>query len=85
MLAISVDNLSGAEGVVQQLGIPFPVLYDLSKDVPRAYGVFDRLNDGLATPSTFIVDLDGTILWKYVAGSIGDRPSVADILSRLGG
>ena len=85
MLAISVDNLSGAEDVVGKLGIPFPVLYDTSTEVPRAYGVFNRLNDGLATPSTFVIDLDGAIRWKYVARSIGERPSVAEILNRLGG
>ena len=85
MLAISVDNLSGAEGVVSQLGIPFPVLYDPSTDVPRAYGVFNLLNDSLAAPATFVVDLDGAIRWKYVGRSLGDRPSVAEILDRLSG
>ena len=85
VLAISVDNLSGAEGIVNAIGIPFPVLYDVSTDVPRAFEVFNRLSDGLATPSTFIIDLDGTITWKFIARSIGDRPSVSTILSRLGG
>ena len=85
MLAISVDNLSGAESIVSSVGIPFPVLYDVSTDVPRAYGVYNRLRDGLATPATFIVDQDGAITYKFVAGGIGDRPSVSTILSRLGG
>ena len=84
VLAISVDNLAGAERVVSQLGIPFPILYDPSKQVPQEYGVFNLLGDNLATPSTFILDKEGVIRWKYVAsGSISDRPSVSEILGQL--
>ncbi len=85
VLAVSVDNLVGAERVVSQLGIPFPILYDPSKGVPQEYGVFNLLNDNLATPSTFILDKDGVIRWKFVASGIGDRPSVSEILEQLAG
>ena len=83
VLAISVDNLAGAERVVSQIGIPFPILYDPSKDVPRDYGVFNLLNDNLATPSTFVLDKEGVIRYKFVASGIGDRPPVSQILRQL--
>ena len=83
VLAISVDNLAGAERVVSQIGIPFPILYDPSKQVPGDYGVFNLLNDNLATPSTFILDKEGVIRYKYVASGIGDRPRVSQILQEL--
>ena len=83
MLAISVDDLSGAETVVERLDIPFSVLYDPSKEVPRSYMVYDLLGDGLATPSAFIVDRDGVVRWKYVAGAIGDRPPTSQVLDQL--
>ena len=85
MLAISVDNLKDASGVVQQLGIPFPILYDPSTEAPQSYMVFNLLGDGLATPSTFILDKEGVITWKYVGRRIGDRPSVSTILAQLSG
>ncbi len=85
MLAISVDDLNGAAGVVEELGIPFPVLYDPSGGVPRSYEVFALIEPRLATPSTFVVDRDGVIRWKYVGGSIGDRPAVSQILRQLSG
>ena len=85
MLAISVDNLKEASEVVQMLGIPFPILYDPSTEAPQSYMVFNLLGDGLATPSTFILDKDGVIRWKYIARSIGDRPSVSTILTQLSG
>ena len=83
MLAISVDDLKDASGTVQMLGIPFPILYDPSTDVPRSYEVFDLLGDGFATPSTFVVNKEGVITWKYVANRIGDRPPVSTIVAQL--
>ena len=85
MLAISVDNLEEASEVVQMLGIPFPILYDPSTEAPQSYMVFNLLGDGLATPSTFVLDKEGVITWKYIARSIGDRPSVSTILAQLSG
>ena len=83
MLAISVDDLSDATKVVEELGIPFPVLYDPSTGVPEAYMVYDLLGDGLAAPATFIVDREGIIRWKYVGRSIGDRAATSEILAQL--
>ncbi len=85
ILAISVDNLSDAEYAITGLGIPFPVLYDLSAQVPRTYGVYNLQGDSEASPATFIVDVNGEIQWKYVGRDKGDRPAVSDILARLGG
>ena len=84
MLAISVDNLDAAGQIVMELGIPFPVLYDTSRNVPRAYMVYNLLDDKLAAPATFILDKDGVIRWKYVAQTIGDRASTDQIISPAG-
>ena len=81
--AISVDDLSNAGFIADSTGIPFPVLYDPAAETVREFGVFDLLGDGLATPSTFVIDADGIIRWKYVGQRIGDRPSVDTILSQV--
>ena len=78
-----MDDLEDASEVVQKLGMPFPILYDPSTEVSQSYMVHDLLGDGLATPSTFIVDKEGVIRWKYVGRRIGDRPSVSTILAQL--
>ena len=83
MLAISVDDLSGATKVVQDLNIPFPVLYDPSGTVPRSYEVFELLERNLAAPATFVLDKDGVIRWRYIASDIGDRPPVSLVLRQL--
>ena len=83
MVAISIDDLSGASSIVQELGIPFPVLYDTSREVVRLYKVQNAGDGGRARPATFILDTEGVIQWKYVGSGIGDRPPVSTIL-RLG-
>ncbi len=83
VVAISVDDLAGASDIVQKVGIPFPILYDTSRAVPESYMVFNLLGDDLATPSTFVIDQNGVIAWKYVANSIGDRPPTSTILDQL--
>lgn len=83
MLAVSVDDLRRAEQVVQESGIPFPVLYDPSRQVPAAYMVYDLLGDGLSAPATFVVDPAGVITWKYVGRSLGDRPRTSELLDQL--
>ena len=83
IFAISTDDLSGARSIASRVGISFPVLYNPAADVVEAYGVYDLLGDGLATPSTFLIDKQGVIRWKYVARGIADRPSVSQVLEQL--
>ena len=73
VLAISVDNLGEATEIAEKVGIPFPVLYDPVGDVPKTYMVYGLVEAGRAAPSTFILDKDGVIRWKYVGDDISDR------------
>ena len=83
VLAISTDDLSTAGRIVASTGAPFPILYDPTADAVREFGVYDLLYDGLATPSTFVIDKRGVIRWKYVGQGIDDRPTVSDIMEQL--
>ena len=80
---MSVDNLTRAGYVVDRLGLEFPIMYDPQTDMVKEYGVFNLLNDGLATPSTFVIDTQGKIRWKYVGVGIYDRPSTRSIIRQL--
>lgn len=81
--AISTDDLSNAGFMADNTGVSFPVLYDPGAEVVSAFEVFDLLGDGLAAPSTFVIDTDGVIRWKYVGARKGDRPSVETILTQV--
>jgi len=83
VLAISTDDLSGAKAIVDRVGIPFPILYDSAADVVREYGVYDLLGDGLAAPSTFVIDTGGVVRWSHVGRRTSDRASAQEILDQL--
>ena len=81
-MAISKDELSGATDIAQGLGIPFPILYDPAGDVIGIYGVANPSDDGKASPSTFIVDREGVIRWRF-SGSQSHRAPLDEIVEQL--
>ena len=83
VLAVSTDDLSGAERAVDYLDLGFPVLFDPEAEVVRKYGVYDLLSDSYATPSTFIIDKNGQIRWKYIGRRYDDRPTNQQIIAQL--
>lgn len=80
VLAVSADDLSGAQEAAMNWGPPFPILYNPDKTVIDTYGV--RAGN-IATPSTFIIDKNGTIRWRYIGGNKNDRPSPAAVIAQI--
>jgi peroxiredoxin len=83
--AIAVHDTARALFMSQLVNTEYPLLADAEHAVADAYGVFNLLNDGVATPSVFVIDPAGAIVWSYVGRDANDRPSVADILSHVPG
>ena len=84
VLAVSVDDLSQASYAVQQLGLEFPVLYDPEAEAVKAYGVFNLFNNNLPAPSTFVIDKEGVVRWKYIGKTAAsDRASNGEIIAQL--
>ena len=83
VLAVSTDDLSGAENAIDYLHLGFPVLFDPEAEVVRKYGVYNLLRDRYATPSTFIIDKTGKVRWKYIVQRYNDRPTSQQIIAQL--
>ena len=83
VLAVSKDDLSGAERVFDYLDLGFPVLFDPEAEVVRKYGVYNLLSDSYATPSVFIIDKSGKVRWRYIGRNYNDRPSNNQIIAQL--
>ena len=83
VIALAVHNLAAAEQIARLTGAPFPILADPDHAAAEAYGVYNLLGDGIATPSVFIIDTSGQVVWSYVGQSAADRPSVQMILENL--
>jgi len=68
-LGISIDqNRSEVESFIKDSGITYTILLDLSSQVASQYGI-------TAIPTTFILDVDGTVLFSQVGGMTEDQLS----------
>lgn len=83
VIALAVQDQNGAQASITDAGVTFPILADPTHQVADAYGVYNLLGDGVATPAVFIIDKSGQIVWSYVGQNINDRPDVQTILANL--
>lgn len=83
ILAISVEGPGPGQRVSNLLDLQYPLLSDADHQVTDQYGVYNLLGDTLATPSVFVIDLEGVIRWEYIGQSSGDRPSNEMILEQV--
>jgi len=72
LLMISVDSVRRVRQLAEQTNPPFPVLSDIDADATVAYDIFE---DGIALPSTWVIDREGTVRWAYIGKNASDRPA----------
>ncbi len=77
LLMVSVDSLRRVRELTEPTHPSFPVLSDVDADVTVAYDIFEN---GIALPSTFVIDREGMIRWAYVGTSPADRPTPEEML-----
>jgi peroxiredoxin len=83
VIALAVQDVTQARTMADLVRAEYPLLADADHAVAGAYGVYNLLGDGLATPAVFIIDRAGRVSWSYVGKNTEDRPSADDILSHL--
>jgi peroxiredoxin len=89
VIAIAVQSEENAEFTRKTVQAQFPILADY-RDVAKAYGVFELrfpiLDEGVSTPSVFIIDKDQQIVWSeitHVEGCGTERVPSQTILEKL--
>ena len=83
ILAVSTDDLSDSQWVIDNVGLSFPILFDPQVTTVADYGVYNLLGDELAASSTFVIDKDGVIRWMHAAESFDDQVPASTILDQL--
>lgn len=80
--AISTDEHEDSRKLVERLKLKhIPLLADPELVTIDAWGV--RMSGAdIAVPTTFIVDADGRIRWRYVGETQADRPPVATLIEQ---
>lgn len=83
VLALAVQDQASALAAAGTVQAAYQILADPDHRVADAYGVYNRLGDGLAAPAVFIINKSGQIAWSYIGQNVGDRPNNQTILENL--
>jgi peroxiredoxin Q/BCP len=71
---------------IEETGLPFNILVDTSRDVLKAYGVWQALGWSawnIARPALFLIDQTGAIRFSFIADHQDQFPSHQEILAAL--
>ena len=82
VLGISIDAPPSNKEFATKIGVKFPLLSDMTRQVSKDYGI---LNDKyqFANRTTFVVDKEGKIQHIVEGGSAVDPTSAIDICTTL--
>ena len=71
------------------LGLTFPTLSDPQRRVIHSYGLLNPadvlvpVEGGIAYPSTYILDKNGVVKWRYIGTDLADRPDTELIMQQF--
>ncbi len=84
IVAVSTDNLNGADRAVTSFGIEFPIAYtSLDSTVPASYDVFNLFGDGLASASVFLLTEGNAIRWQSIGSNYRHQVAAETILAEI--
>jgi peroxiredoxin len=73
---------------IEETGLPFNILVDQSRDVLKAYGVWQAIGLdawNIARPALFLIDRSGAIRYSFIGRNQEEFPSHAEIVQALDG
>jgi methyl-accepting chemotaxis protein len=82
LVAIVAQRADAVRRYIEEVGLPFEILIDETRDVAKAYGVWhawglDAYN--IARPAVFIIDRAGVIHYSFIASRQSQYPSPQEI------
>jgi peroxiredoxin len=81
---ISVDPPPRNARMVGKLLLPFPLLSDPAGELARACGLWNA-EEGVAVPSTVVVDRPKEVRYLYTGKDLADRPEDEEVFAALDG
>lgn len=87
ILAVSVDDRERAHDVWEKVADKkFAILSDAGAEVIRRYGLLHfkgHRDSDIAIRATLLLDEQGKEQWRRVSETVGDIPSVAEVIARM--
>ena len=87
-VSIATDRVRPLKRLTDKENYKFSIVADEQAKISKDYNVFgipidfDTIKSELAIPSTYLIDRDGKIVWRYI-GTKTDRPEIQDILKAI--
>jgi len=82
LVVVLAQRSEGVRRYIEDTGLPFDVLIDESRQVSKAYGVWQRIGLdawNIARPALFLIEPDRSISYSFIARSQGEFPSHEEI------
>ncbi len=89
ILAVSIDGHEDSKKFVQKLkerfagDLDFPLLEDKNHKVIDRYGILNPDGKGWPHPSTYVIDKQGVVRWRFVEVDYTKRPTNDQVLQAL--
>lgn len=89
ILAVSPDGHDDSKKLAQRLknvakdGVVFPLLADGDQKVIGRYGILNPESRGWPHPTTYVIDKQGIVRWKFTEVDYTKRPTNKQILAEL--
>ncbi len=87
-VSIGTDRERPLKRLADKENYKFSIIADEQAKISKDYNVFgkpidfDTIKIELAIPSTYLIDRNGKIVWRYI-GTKTDRPKIQDILNAI--
>ena len=86
VVAVVAQSSTAVRRYIEDKGLPFNILIDGSRDVSKAYGVWQRIGIdawNIARPSLFLIEPTGAIRYSFVAATRDEFPAHEDIMKEI--
>lgn len=89
ILTVSIDSRSDSKKFIEKLkatfsgDFDFPMLQDREHKVIGRYGILNPEGNGWPHPSTYVIDKQGIVRWRFIEVDYRKRPSNEEILQAL--
>jgi peroxiredoxin Q/BCP len=80
--ALTADPIPQVARAVDEWKLTFIVVADPEGDAIKRFGLLNPQNR-LAVPSTFVIDREGIVRYRYVGTSANDRPEIRQVLEAV--
>jgi methyl-accepting chemotaxis protein len=86
VVPIVAQRQAAVRRYIEESGLPFDILVDETRQVAKAYGVWQRIGLdawNISRPAVFLIDADRSIRYSFVAASQEQFPSHEELLRAM--